>query len=252
VNDGSKARDEVAERAAALRARIAAAAQRAGRDPGEVVLVGVAKGQPLDRVEAAVRAGVARLGENYVQEARARQEALAPRLAQAGLAAPSWHFVGRLQRNKAREAVRLFDCIETVDSAPLAAELDRRAAVAGRRLAVLLQVNLSREPQKGGVAPQELPALLAGCAGCPALRVTGLMTVPAASADPEASRPVFAQLRELRDTLLRAVPGREGGELRELSMGMSEDFEVAIEEGATIVRIGTALFGPRAPGRGAR
>jgi pyridoxal phosphate enzyme (YggS family) len=245
--------NEVVERAAALRARMAAAARRAGRDPGEIALLGVAKGQPLERVEAAVRAGVARLGENYVQEARAKQEALAARLAQAGLPAPSWHFVGRLQRNKAREAVRLFDCIETLDSAPLAAELDRRAAAAGRRLAVLLQVNLSREPQKGGVPAEELPALLAACAGCAALRVTGLMTVPAAAADPEASRPAFAQLRELRDTLLRAVePGGGGADLRELSMGMSEDFEVAIEEGATIVRIGTALFGPRAPGRGAR
>ena len=204
-------------------------------------MVGVTKRVPAERVAEALRAGLGVLGENYVQEARAKADALA-RLLGAGGPHPRWRLIGRLQRNKARDAVALFEAVETLDRAELAAELDRRAADAGRSLEVLLQVNLSEEAQKGGAAAEELPALLAACADLPHLRVAGLMTVPAASSDPEAALPVFARLRALA-AALRDVPGGAG--LRELSMGMSADFEVAIEEGATLVRVGTALFGPR-------
>jgi hypothetical protein len=151
--------------------------------------------------------------------------------------------VGNLQRNKARTVVPLVDTVDSLDRASLAAELDKRARGAGRVLDVCVQVNVSREPQKSGVLEEDLAGLLEQCAGLPGIRVVGLMTVPAADPDPEASRPAFAHLRELRDTL-RSAPG--GEHLRELSMGMSGDFEIAIEEGATLVRVGTALFGPRA------
>jgi pyridoxal phosphate enzyme (YggS family) len=232
----------VAERLAAVRERIARAAERAGRDPAEVGLVGVSKRKPAEDVVEAVAAGLDRIGESYVQEALAKLPEVRAGLEARGLALPRVHFVGQLQRNKARDAVAAFDCVESVDRERLARTLDARAGEAGRRLPVLLQVDLSGEPGKGGVAPEGLPALLAACAGLPHLSVEGLMTVPAPAPDPEAIRPAFARLRELRDRL-RDAPG--GATLRELSMGMSADFEVAIEEGATLVRIGTAIFGPR-------
>ena len=227
----------MAGRLEALEGRVAAAAARAGRDPAEVTLLGVAKRVAPERVAAALTAGLRDLGENYLQEAVERRGALGP---EAGAA--RWHFIGRLQRNKARAAAAHFDVVQTLDRASLGAALDRGAAAAGRRLDVLVQVNTSGEAQKGGVAPERLPELLDASRDWPHLRVAGLMTLPAATADPEAARPAFAALRALRE--------RTGHpELRELSMGMSADFEVAIEEGATIIRIGTALFGPRpAPG----
>jgi pyridoxal phosphate enzyme (YggS family) len=232
---------EVAERLHSVRERVERAARRAGRDPAEVTLVGVSKRVPAPSVAAAVRAGLRHLGENFVQEARDKipqvEAALPERTPR-----PCWHFVGRLQRNKARDAVRLFAVIESVDGVRLAQALDRRAGDEDRSVDALLQVNLSGEPQKGGIAPDELPELLEACAALARLRLVGLMTVPAASADPEASREPFARLRALRDTS-RATPGGEA--LRELSMGMTGDFEVAVEEGATIVRVGTAIFGPR-------
>ena len=228
-----------AERLASVRARMAAAAQRAGRDPREVTLVGVSKRMPAASVAEAARAGLRCVGENYVQEAREKRAALADCAEAQGL---RWHLIGNLQRNKARDAVALFDVIETLDRAELAQELERRAAAAGRTLEVLLQVNVSGEPQKAGAQPEAVAALLAACAGLPHLRVTGLMTVPEVADDAEATRPCFARLRALRD----ALRGESDAEsLRELSMGMSTDFEVAIEEGATLVRVGTALFGPR-------
>lgn len=228
---------DFATRLAAVRSRIEAAALRAGRDAREITLVGVSKRMPAERIAEAARAGLACIGENYVQEAREKRAALAdcPQ-------ALRWHLIGNLQRNKARDAVALFDVIETVDRAALAEELDRRAAAAGRTLEILLQVNVSGEPQKAGARPQDVAVLLAACAALPHLRVTGLMTVPEAADDAEATRPAFARLRALRDAL-RTAPG--GQTLRDLSMGMSADFEVAIEEGATLVRVGTALFGPR-------
>jgi pyridoxal phosphate enzyme (YggS family) len=233
---------EVAERVGALRERIAAAARRSGREPSAVALVGVCKRQPAERVAAAVRAGVLDLAENYVQEARERRSALAQIFAGAESAEPRWRLIGNLQRNKAAQAVELFEWIDTLDRESLAVALDQRAAAAGRELSVCIQVNVSGEQQKSGVAPEALPELLRACAPLPHLQVRGLMTVPAAVSDPEQSRSAFAQLRELRDSL-EDQPG--GERLSELSMGMSGDFEVAIEEGATLVRVGTALFGAR-------
>jgi len=231
----------IAERLAALRERIAGAARRVGRAPAEVTLVGVAKRQPAERVTAAVAAGLADVAENFVQEARAKIPLVREALGARGVAAPRFHLVGRLQTNKARLAATLFDCVQSVDREDLAHELSRRAEAAGRRLRALVQVNLSGEAQKGGAAPAALGALLAACAALPGLELAGLMTVPEETSDEALLRRRFAALRELRDTFARA--GHSG--LRELSMGMSGDFEIAIEEGATQVRIGTALFGAR-------
>lgn len=224
--------DAVARSWSALRARADAAARRGGRDPAAVRVVGAAKRQPPERVAAAVRAGLRDLGENYVQEAIAMRAALAASLAPPLAAALTWHGIGHLQRNKAREALACFTWLHGVDSVALAVELSKRAE---RDVTLLLQVNLSREATKSGVAEGDLPALLDAVRPLPHLRVAGLMTMPAPAEDPEASRPVFARLRALAE--------RHG--LAELSMGMSDDFEVAIEEGATLVRIGTALFGAR-------
>jgi pyridoxal phosphate enzyme (YggS family) len=226
----------------ALRARIEAAARRSGRDPAAVHVLGASKRQPAARIAAAARAGLRDFGENYVQEASAKIPLVKEILGGEAAALLRWHGIGRLQRNKAREAVASFSRIHTVDSVRLAAELGRQADAAGRQLPVLLQVNLSGEPQKAGVAPAALAELLAAVAAHAALDAVGLMTLPAPTEDPEAARPVFAALRALRDEL-RATPG--GAKLSELSMGMSHDFEVAVEEGATWVRIGTDLFGPR-------
>ena len=232
---------EVADRLASVRARISAAAKAASRPEQDICLVGVSKRQSPARIVDALRAGLRDLAENYVQEAVNKIPTVLEPLESDELR-PRWHFIGQLQRNKARDVARLFDCVSCIDRAKLGAELDRRAAFEQRTLEVLLQVNLSGEAQKGGVAPDEVRELLASSQSWRQLRVTGLMTIPAAEADPEANRPSFAQLRELRDTL-RSEPG--GEHLVELSMGMSGDFEVAIEEGATIVRVGTAIFGPR-------
>jgi len=233
---------DVESRLASVRERIAAAAARVGRKPDEITLLGVAKRKRPELIVAAVRAGLRDLAENYVQEAAAKIPAVNAELGNARLAAPRWHFVGQLQRNKVREVVRLFDVIACVDREPLGAEIERRAVQEDRRLDALLQVNLSGEPQKGGIEPDALPQLLEASARWSRLRVVGLMAVPAATADPEDSRPAFARLRALRD----ALRGGAGGEhLSQLSMGMTGDFEIAIEEGATIVRVGTAIFGPR-------
>jgi pyridoxal phosphate enzyme (YggS family) len=226
---------EIAAQLRALHARIAAAAARAGRAPEEITLVGVSKQVPAARVAEAVVAGLAHVGENYVNEARAKLPEISAALDRRGVAWPRWHFVGRLQRNKAKLVAAAFDCLHSLVRPELGDALERHLLDAGRRLDALVQVNVAGEEQKGGVAPSELPALLEASARWQALRVTGLMTVPPADADP---RPHFAALRRLRDQL--------GAPLRELSMGMSGDFEVAIEEGATIIRIGTAIFGARA------
>jgi pyridoxal phosphate enzyme (YggS family) len=233
---------ELAARLADVRERIARAASRAGRSEADVTLVGVSKRQPAEAVAELAAAGLADCGENFVQEARDKIPRVGDRLAAAGRPAPRWHLIGRLQSNKAKLAAALFDVIEVVDRAELARALDAHAAVAGRTLEVLLQVNVSGEAQKAGAAPEELPALAAEVAALPRLRLTGLMAIPAATAHPEASRPAFARLRALRDALCASGPGLT---LPALSMGMSADFEVAIEEGATIVRVGTALFGAR-------
>ena len=205
---------------------VARACARAGRSPDDVLLIAVSKTMDVERVRLAIAAGVAALGENRVQEAKEKIEAL-------GRPVP-WHLIGSLQTNKARDAARLFDWIHSVDRLELAQELSRRAE---RVLNILLQVNLGDEPQKGGVAPAELKRLHELVAALPNLKVRGLMAIPPATLQPEQARPFFRQLRELREQL-----GRE-----HCSMGMSADFEVAIEEGATMVRVGTAIFGPRAP-----
>jgi pyridoxal phosphate enzyme (YggS family) len=208
---------------------VARACARAGRSPDHVLLIAVSKTMEVERVRLAIAAGVAALGENRVQEAKEKIEAL-------GRPVP-WHLIGSLQTNKARDAARLFDWIHSVDRLDLAQELSRRAHGAERPLDVLLQVNLGDEPQKGGVAPAELKRLHEMVAGLPNLRVRGLMAIPPATEQPEQARPYFRRLRELRDELA----------LEHCSMGMSADFEVAIEEGATMVRVGTAIFGARAP-----
>jgi pyridoxal phosphate enzyme (YggS family) len=232
---------ELEARLAAVQERIARAAARAGRRPEDITLVGVSKRQPAEAVAALVAAGLAHCGENFVQEAREKIPRVAALLG-AGPRAPRWHFIGRLQSNKAKLAAELFDVVEAVDRPELAHALDAHAAAAGRTLEVLLQVNVSGEAQKGGAAPEALAALARAVAALPRLRLTGLMTIPAAAERPEDVRPAFARLRELRDGLCRDAGGLT---LPELSMGMSADFEVAIEEGATIVRVGTALFGAR-------
>ncbi len=234
--------DAAAERFAAVSARVEAACRRAGRDPAGVTIVGACKRQPVERIGAVVMAGVAELAENYVQGARDVQPELAALLERHGVPLPRWRLIGNLQRNKARLAVELFDAIDTLDREPLAHELDRRAAALGRTLDVSVQVDLSDEPGKSGIPPESVAGLLAACAPLQHLRVVGLMTMPAA--DPERARAAFAQLRGLRDTL-RGHPGALL--LDELNMGMSGDFEIAIEEGATRIRVGTALFGDRKP-----
>jgi pyridoxal phosphate enzyme (YggS family) len=227
---------DVGVRLAEVRARIAAAAARAGRRPDEVLLVAVTKTVPADAVRAALAAGQRVFGENRVQEA----------IAKAGDCGPgaSWHLIGHLQRNKARPAARLFDVVESIDSLELAVELDRRAQEAGRRPRVLVQIKLGGEPTKRGMPPDGAPALIEAAARLPHVELAGLMTIPPPSATPEGSRRWFALLRDLRARW-------EGtccpcGTLRELSMGMSADYEIAIEEGATLVRVGSAIFGARA------
>ncbi|MCS7172256.1 MAG: YggS family pyridoxal phosphate-dependent enzyme [Armatimonadetes bacterium] len=224
--------DLVRQRLESVRARLAAACARSGRNPDSVRIVAVTKGFPVEVVVAAVQAGVTDLGENYVQEARAKVQAVP---------GATWHLVGHLQRNKAREAVRLFPWIHSLDSLPLAEELDRRAVRHGRRPQVLIQVNVAQEAQKHGVPPEEAVGLAQAVLRLHGLQLRGLMTIAPLSPHPEGIRWVFRTLRTLRDDLAH----RLGFPLPELSMGMTDDFEVAVEEGATLVRLGRALFGER-------
>jgi pyridoxal phosphate enzyme (YggS family) len=227
----------VRERFENIRGRVAAAALRSGRDPSEVCLVAAVKRVPVDRILEAVEAGVEMLGENYVQEAQRLKEQIPSPV--------KWHMIGNLQSNKARQAVRLFDVIETVDREKIVNELERCAYEVGRRLDVMVQVDLAGEATKSGADPDQTRRLIEAVAACENLRCVGLMTMPPFYDDPEGARPYFAELRRLRDRLQPSMP--QGVDLRGLSMGMSGDFEVAVEEGATLVRIGTALFGPRKP-----
>jgi pyridoxal phosphate enzyme (YggS family) len=222
----------IAQNLEVVKKRIIEAAQRTGRDPAQVRLVAVSKTVDADRVRQAVAAGHRLFGENYVQEARAKMAALGPGL--------TWHLVGSLQTKKAGAAVELFDLIHAVDRLKLARALDQAAARAGKVQEVLIQVNLAGEETKSGVAPGEAPELLRELARLPHLKVAGLMTMPP-WLPPEEVRPYFRALRELRDRLRLEL----GLPLAELSMGMSGDYEVAVEEGATLVRVGTAIFGER-------
>ncbi len=227
----------------AVRARIAAAAARAGRSAGDVRLIAVTKGHPLERAREAAAAGLADLGESRVQEALAKQAAWPEGAAGAGGAPVRWHLIGHLQRNKARQAAGRFALIHSLDSTRLADALEAAAATAGLVQGVLVEVNVAREPQKTGVLPEEAPALAAHAAALPHLAVRGLMTIAPYGASVAEQHRVFGELRELRD---RLSPDSRLSTLNELSMGMSEDFEAAVEEGATMVRLGTILFGERA------
>jgi PLP dependent protein len=230
---------ELARRLSEARARIDAAARAAGRDPATVRLLAVSKTQPPERVAEAVALGLRAFGENRVQEAEDKIEALR-RLTAEPL---EWHLIGPLQRNKVKRAAALCDVIQSVDRAALVESLAREAGALGRRLRVFLQVNVDAEPQKSGCTPAELPELVRRVEASPSLELLGLMAIPRACEDPEEVRPSFARLRELLDALNR---GRgHAPPLRELSMGMSGDFEVAVAEGATWLRLGTALFGER-------
>jgi pyridoxal phosphate enzyme (YggS family) len=240
------AADDVARRLAAVTERIAAACRRAGRRPDPVTLVGAAKAQPPERIAAARAAGLRVFGENRVQEAEAHREALSDPAGGAGSGPVEWHLIGPLQSNKAKRAAALFDCVHSIDRVKIARALDREAAALGRRLPVFLEVNLGGEPSKHGFDPERLAEAARPLAELEALRVVGLMAVPPPADDPEASRPWFRRLRELAEEL--AGRPEWAGFPRHLSMGMSDDFEVAVEEGATHVRVGSALFGPREAG----
>jgi pyridoxal phosphate enzyme (YggS family) len=228
---------EISEDLARVRERIETAALRCGRDPQEVRLVAVSKTVVVERVGQAIEAGVKILGENYVQEAQKKIEILGHNVA--------WHFIGHLQTNKAKAAVHLFDLIHSVDSLNLVKELNKQAQQQGKVLPVLLQVNLSGETTKFGARDKEIFQVIEELSAMEGLLVKGLMTMPPYFEDPEESRPYYAELRKLSERLAQQKLSRIS--IEELSMGMSNDFEVAIEEGATLVRVGTAIFGARPP-----
>lgn len=219
-----------------IKERIDTAARRSGRDAGSVRLVAVSKTVGISRIREAVEAGQLLFGENYVKDAVEKIGGLGPEL--------SWHFIGNLQTNKARLAAELFDVVETVDRAKLAFALNKHLMELDRSMHALVQVNVGAESQKSGVMPDKLEELLVEIKSCSALQVTGLMAIPPFSDNPEETRPYFSMLRELGYALVEKGLLGINAPL-ELSMGMSGDFEVAIEEGATLVRVGSALFGER-------
>jgi pyridoxal phosphate enzyme (YggS family) len=216
----------IADNVTTVRSRIAAACARSGRDSREVTLVAVTKVFPADYVEQAIAAGVADVGENRVQEARDKKPLVR--------GSARWHLIGHLQSNKAKDAVKLFEMIQTVDSVELAQKIARAAEAAGKRQEILLQVNIGNEEQKSGAERADVPALVTALRGIDALDLRGLMAIPPVG-PVEETRRYFRELRALRDDV----------GVEQLSMGMSEDFEAAIEEGATIVRVGRAIFGSR-------
>jgi PLP dependent protein len=224
----------IASNLALTRERIARASERAGRRADEITLVAVSKTFPAEAIRAAYEAGLRQFGENRVQEWETKQ----PRVADLSA---TWHLIGHLQSNKARRAARLFSRVDSVDSLELARKLDACAAEEAKRLPILIEVQLGNEETKTGVTERELPALAEGVAALPSLELLGLMAIPPFLDEAERVRPHFRKLRELRDDLSK----RLGHALPVLSMGMSHDFEVAIEEGATEIRVGTALFGVR-------
>jgi pyridoxal phosphate enzyme (YggS family) len=227
MSQGAASRaDEIRANAADVERRIAAACVRAGRDRSSVRLVAVTKTFPASDVGFAIEAGMRDVGENKVQEARDKKPAVSLQA--------RWHLIGHLQSNKAKDAVRLFDVIQSVDSIQLAGKLARAAVTAGKVEEILLQVNIGREPQKSGVEPAGVADVMTAVLAIPSLRLSGLMTIPPVG-EAEDSRQWFRDLRMLRDDL----------GLGELSMGMTDDFEVAIEEGASIIRVGRAIFGSR-------
>lgn len=232
--------ESIAQNLARIRARIDAACQQAGRDQGSVSLLPISKTHPPAAIEAARAAGFHRFGENRVQEAQAKAEQL------AGFTDLEWVLTGHLQTNKARFAARFISEFQALDSLPLAAELDRRLQTAGRQLDVLVQVNSSGESSKFGLPPQDVVPFARSLAAFDALRVRGLMTLALPASDPEPVAACFERMRQVQEELrTRALPGQSWDEL---SMGMSGDFELAIAHGATVVRVGSAIFGARPAG----
>ena len=229
----------VRTRVQALHSRMAEAARRSGRDPGAVALMAAVKTRSSEEVAATVQAGVGLIGENRVQEGLAHLQGLGPRHRDR----VRLHFIGRLQANKARKALVSFDSIDSVDTPGLARRLSRLAEEEGVVREVMLEVNLGEESQKGGVPPAEAEDLARLVLGLPGLRLTGLMGIPPLSEDPEASRLHFRELARRFSEIRRIHP--DPGQFQYLSMGMSHDFEVAVQEGATLVRVGSALYGPR-------
>lgn len=225
----------IADNLSRVRERIARAAIRAGRRPDSVKLVGVTKAVDLQRIQMAVAAGLRIIGENYIQEAREKIPHLKEEV--------EWHFIGRLQTNKAKYAVRLFDLVQTVDSMKLALELDRRAQALDMIMPILMQVNVASEKMKGGVALEKALHFAAELSHLQHLRLRGLMTMPPFFSQPERARPYFRRLRQLAEEI--AAQDLPAVEMEEISMGMSGDFEVAVEEGASLVRVGSAIFGSR-------
>lgn len=227
--------DEIASNYARVSEQVARAAERAGRSADEVTLVCAAKTKGPEVVRAALQAGATDIGENYVQEAQHKIRVI-PEPA-------NWHLIGHLQRNKAKVAVSLFRLVHSLDSLSLATELDRQGAKQGITVRALVEVNLAAEETKSGVRPDALNALLEGVSSLSHLQIDGLMAIPPAASDPNEARPYFRTLARLRERYARL--GATRMPLRELSMGMTQDFSVAIEEGATIVRVGRAIFGER-------
>jgi PLP dependent protein len=233
----NQSQDQLAVRLAGIQARITAAAENCGRAAGEVKLIAISKTHPASAIKKVIEFGAVDIGENRVQEAEEK-------IAEVGRDAARWHLVGHLQANKARRAVNLFDVIHSLDSLDLARRLDRLCNEEDiEKLAVLIQVDLGHEETKSGIDESELTHLVEGLGPLSRLELIGLMTLPPFFDDPEQSRPFFRRLRELRDEL--AARGAFASGKGELSMGMTNDFEVAIEEGATMVRVGTAIFGER-------
>jgi len=215
--------------------RIDAAAAKAGRNKEDIRIVAVSKTHTVDKIIEAAEAGIDTFGENYVKEAQMKIAAIDQQL--------KWHLVGHLQMNKAKKAVKLFDVIETVDSIRVAQEISTRALSVGKKLKILVQVNIEEESSKWGVLRNDLIPLLNEIALLPGIEISGLMTIPPYTEDQEEARKYFAAMRELRDTI--NAMNIEGISLNDLSMGMSHDYDVAIAEGATIIRVGTAIFGSR-------
>ena len=225
----------IADNLARILERINLAATRAGRNPEDIRVVAAAKGQGLQKIQEAIQAGIGIIGHNYMQEA--------VREAPLNDTALKIHMIGHLQKNKVTKAVELFDVIETVDNLALASALERRASAVNRTIGVMIQVNLAREPQKSGVAEESLEELVYAIRPLSSIKLIGMMTMPPFFDDPDRARPFFARLRKLKEQLIAS--GIAAPEMKELSMGMTGDFEAAVEEGATLVRIGTALFGSR-------
>lgn len=226
---------DIAANCQQVRERISEAAAKCGRDPQGIRLLAAAKAQSAARIQEAIEAGVRLFGENYVQEAKAKKELIR--------AAVEWHMIGHLQRNKVRAALDLFDLIESLDSVELARELDKEGRKKGKTVRAFVEVNLGGEESKSGISEEQVGPLLREAGKLSNLKIEGLMVVPPFRQEPEEVRPYFRRLRELQQEIMALkIPNVD---LRELSMGMTHDYPVAIEEGATLVRIGTAIFGPR-------